>query len=129
MLKHINPHLTVKSHIIKIMVALAIFSLVACKQENPLKTLGDEQAGKILAQASAKCSRRQGTNLVSGQYDYQHCLEGDKTEINCATLYKDMLLEIKKETKLKNLTIQDLKDKSFFDSIRSSYDRAAFITL
>lgn len=118
-----------KGLVIAVISIAAAFGLASCKHTNPLSKMNSEEAGKVLARASTKCSRAQTKMMAGGQYDYQHCMNGDKVEISCDKLYSDMLVELKKNAPLKTLSLADLKDKSLFKSIEASYKQSAFVTM
>jgi len=126
--KVVNTKL-LKSTVIATCVIACALSLPGCSRENPMAKMDKNEISKILARASADSSRKQGTDDYIGQYDYEYCVKENKARIDCNILYSDMLAQLKKDKRLKDLTLNELKDEKFFNGIKEEFQAQAFITL
>jgi hypothetical protein len=118
----------------KIALVLVItLTLSACFHNNPLKTQPKRQSAVFLMNASANVEKRLQFAIKKGSYGYGYleCMEGKKSpEINCRALYQGMVVFAKEGhyPAFKSVTIWDLRDKQFFETIGDDYAEVAITT-
>lgn len=110
--------------ILTVLALSATVGLTACSHDNPLKTQPEDVMVKFIRSASTYAEKQLHYKAYGSGDAYLYCMKGDlnKDPAFCPKLYDYMVEYAKKSNSaFDNLSIDDLKDKQFFESsIRQS---------
>jgi hypothetical protein len=101
--------------------------LAACSSHiNPLKTVRAKAAGQFLVVASQIAEKKLSLFNGSGGQYYGACMQGKARKPLCKNLYQAMLDYAKTTRTFKDITLQDLTEKSVFKSLEVNYQAEVF---
>ncbi len=112
---------------------IALFTtacLLSACHKNQLTTHSEEKSIGFLIEASHAAGIHLNLTTPSGSYTYRDCMQKKAGTADCETLFNAMVQFANKNSnsEFKGITLAELKDVAFFNTIEERYDETLFYT-